>query len=301
MWWLINTAWARHSLPRAFVICLWGATALAPPAFAQGAGLHPPAAVAAGSPLSLDTTGAGEGTFYLVGPGHSAKRQIQLGQAIEVQPRELREAGRYLAIICTPTCRSATFYVTPADAATLSFMVHPSRAAVSQQDVVSAVAFPSDKFYNLLLSPGAVDFRMTAGGTVLMSRVVPTQYGMAWFRASSGSRAGAVQLVAAVDGLSARRIVQQVASDPCNLRITAQQTPRGITVETAPVRDCAGNPVPDGTIVSFTRVDAGGQSTVDAPVKEGIARAQLTGSGPAVIHVASGLVMGNQLRLGGQP
>ena len=59
-----------------------------------------------------------------------------------------------------------------------------------------------------------------------------------------------------------------------------------------------GNPVPDGTVVTFTETGASGKSTVDMPIKQGVARAQFLASGPAVISVASGVVMGNQLRVG---
>jgi len=110
-----------------------------------------------------------------------------------------------------------------------------------------------------------------------------------------------VQAVASVDDLSARRAVQQVASDPCNLRIKGQRTAAGILVETEPVHDCAGNVVPDGTIVTFTAIEGNSRSTVDAPVKKGVARAQLEGSGAASISVASGVVMGNELRIGARP
>ena len=56
-----------------------------------------------------------------------------------------------------------------------------------------------------------------------------------------------------------RRIVQQVAGDPCNLQITGQRNPKGVLVQTQPVRDCSRNPVPDGTIVTFTENGAGRQ------------------------------------------
>ena len=89
-----------------------------------------------------------------------------------------------------------------------------------------------------------------------------------------------LQLTASLDGIVARRVVQQVASDPCNLRIKGQRTAKGITIETDPIRDCAGNPVPDGTIVTFTARNGNQISTVDAPVKQDIARAQITVSAP---------------------
>lgn len=298
MSWLTNTFWARHSGARVLLAALWSVTALVPAARAQVTELHPPAAVTAGNPLSLETVGQGEATFYLVGPSHSSKRTVRLGQSIEVRPEDLQKAGRYLAILCTSACRGAAFHVVAADAAHLAFLVHPSRVPARQPQAISGVALPFDRFRNRVLPPVTVTFRIGADGVAPRSHVVSTEHGVAWFRASAGSRAGDAQVTASLGEHTVRRVVRQVASDPCDLRITARSVSQGIAVETAPVRDCAGNPVPDGTIVTFTKVDADGESTVDAPVKKGIARAQMTGSGPAVITVASGLVMGNQIRLG---
>jgi hypothetical protein len=107
--------------------------------------------------------------------------------------------------------------------------------------------------------------------------------------------------VASLGDLKTPRAVEQVASDPCNLRITGQRTPKGIVVQTEPVHDCAGNVVPDGTIVTFTATGASGMGTVDAPIKQGIARAQMQAAGATTISVASGVVMGNEIRVGAQP
>jgi hypothetical protein len=206
-------------------------------------------------------------------------------------------AGRYLAILCSTACESATFYVSPAGPASLSFLVHPSRVPVKQPDAISGVAIPYDKFHNLVTSAVTIDFQLKSSSGEAMSRPVPTRYGVAWFRASSGLRAGPAQLAASVGQLSVRRIVQQVAGDPCDLRMTGQRNPKGVLVQTQPVRDCSGNPVPDGTIVTFTENGPDGKSSVDTPVKQGIAQAQLLATGPVVISVASGVVMGNQLRM----
>jgi hypothetical protein len=73
----------------------------------------------------------------------------------------------------------------------------------------------------------------------------------------------------------------------------------GVILETDPVRDCTSNPVPDGTIVTFTQTDSRGRSTVDARIKKGIARAVLPASDNATITVASGVVLGNELHVGG--
>jgi phosphopantetheine adenylyltransferase len=72
-----------------------------------------------------------------------------------------------------------------------------------------------------------------------------------------------------------------------------------IIVETDPIRDCTGNAVPDGTIVTFTETDSTGRSVVDARIKKGIARAQLPASNKATIAVASGVVLGKELHVGG--
>src|SRR5438046_10230542 len=89
-------------------------------------------------------------------------------------------------------------------------------------------------------------------------------------------------------------VFEQVASDTCNLRIKAIPGPKGISVETDPVRDCSGNFVPDGTVVSFTKTDSSGKTTVDAPIKRGVARVEMTVSGPARISVASGALNANE-------
>jgi hypothetical protein len=169
---------------------------------------------------------------------------------------------------------------------------------VGQSDAVSGVAFPFDQFHNLVLAPETINFQLTAGNASLLSRSARTQDGVAWFRTSSGKAAGKLELSASLDDLTAKRAVQQVAADPCRLTIQGQRNASGIVVETAPVRDCAGNPVPDGTIVTFTASDAKGKNTVDAPIKKGIAKAQMDASGAVVISAASGVVMGNEIRMG---
>jgi hypothetical protein len=171
---------------------------------------------------------------------------------------------------------------------------------VGLNDVINGVALPFDQFHNLVLAPATVQFELAAKGSGPTSRNVQTHDGIAWFRTSSGKSAGALQISASLSDLVARRVVQQVASDPCNLRIKGQRTAKGILVETEPVRDCSGNPVPDGTIVTFTAKDGHEVSFVDAPVKQDIARATMVAKGPVVVSAASGVATGNELRLGGE-
>jgi hypothetical protein len=96
-----------------------------------------------------------------------------------------------------------------------------------------------------------------------------------------------------------KRVVQETASDPCNLRMRVQPSKNGVTVETEPVKDCAGNPVPDGTIVTFTATSPKGRSTIDARIKKGIAKADLPPMQNATLSVASGVVVGNEIHVGG--
>jgi hypothetical protein len=262
--------------------------------------LHPPAQVTAGKGFSISSTGSGEATFYLITPGHVAKRQVKLGQEIAVDAAEVKKAGRYLAIACgSGGCSSAAFYVAAAEPDKVSFFLHPSRVRVKTNDGINATAFVFDKFHNLVLTPVTVDFKVVPKKGPTINRQLKSNHGMAWMRMASTPKEGPVKVIAEVAKASEPRVIQQVASDACNLRIKAKRTVKGVLIETDPVRDCNGNAVPDGTIVSFTEIDANGKTTVDAPIKKGIARTELPISGSAKISVASGVVIGNEISLGG--
>jgi hypothetical protein len=73
-----------------------------------------------------------------------------------------------------------------------------------------------------------------------------------------------------------------------------------VTLETDPVRDCGGNALPDGTVVSFTKIDKEGKSTVDTPIRKGVARTQFSVNGPAQISVACGVMLGNEIVVNGK-
>jgi len=273
---------------------------LAAIAYSQVGDLAGPSNVVAGSSASIATTGSGTGMFYLIGPSVSLKREIKLGEEIVLASSELQNAGRYVGIVCAGACHSTEVFVIPAKPVSLTFLVHPSRAPVDQSDVISGVALPFDEFHNLALGTIEVSFQLTPRGAAPVSHPASTQGGIAWFRANSGRSARPLLVTASAEGVSAVRVVQQVASDPCGLHIKGQRTTKGIVVETEPVRDCGGNPVPDGTIVTFTARNGTETSTVDAPIKQDIARATLTTNGPVVVSAASGVVMGNELRMGAQ-
>ncbi len=259
--------------------------------------INVPHSVAAGSDTTISTTGSGSATFYLVGAGVASKEDVKLGEEIRVAGDQLQYAGEYAAIVCSGTCTSAEFFVTAGQPTSLAFLVHPSRVPVRQPDAVNGVALLFDKFDNLVIGPETINFEVKGARETLFSRAISTRDGAAWFRTSSGKTAGPVRLTASAGDLSAQRALQQVASEPCSLRIKAEQTAKGIEVETEPVRDCAGNPVSDGTIVTFTGTDPGGKISIDAPIKGDVARAHMNVPEPVVISAACGVAMGNELRI----
>ena len=112
----------------------------------------------------------------------------------------------------------------------------------------------------------------------------------------SSTREGAAKFVVRVGGVSSTRVIQEVPGDPCGLRINARPSGQRIELATDLVRDCSGNSVPDGTIVTFTETYPGGQATVDVPLKHGVAQVQMPAHSGAKISVASGVVMGNEIR-----
>jgi hypothetical protein len=166
--------------------------------------------------------------------------------------------------------------------------------------VISGTAFLFDKYQNLVLQPTPVKFELDEDGQAT-TRTETSKGGVAYTKLDSARKAGPAQFVATSGSGSVRRVVQQVASDPCNIRMSAQPDKNKILVRTDPIRDCSGNPVPDGTIVTFTATDSQGKSTVDARIKRGIAEAELPASSGATISVASGVVVGNEIQWrGGQ-
>lgn len=254
----------------------------------------------AGQAITVGTSGAVEGTLYLVGPSQVIKRPVQPGRDVQIASGELRGAGRWLAILrAGGRSSSRAFLVEPGPPENLSFLARPSRVPVARPGAISGIAVVFDKYQNLVLQPTPVKFSLSVGSAAI-SQTVTSRNGVAWISSSSARKAGAAQFVATTGDVSVRRVVEQVASDPCNLRMrVVQRNPDGVLFETDPVRDCTGNPVPDGTIVTFTQVDSRGRSTVDARIRKGIARAMLPAADNATITVASGVVLGNELHVGG--
>jgi hypothetical protein len=259
-----------------------------------------PKVVEAGTAFSIATAGSGEAVLYIVGPGQVLRRRLQLGQSVDFGTDDVYGAGHYIALLIQgPSSEQTEFDVLAGrQPAGMSFFAKPSRLPVDRKQAVSGVVYVFDKFQNLVLQPTTVSFQLSGTGAAPM-RTAMTRNGVGWIKVDSATKSGPAQFEAKVGDVTGKRVVQQVPGDPCNLRMSARLADSRIALETEPVRDCRGNPVTDGTIVTFTENFNGSQSLVDVPLKRGVARTTMPSHDGAIISVASGVVLGNEIRWGG--
>lgn len=269
-------------------------------ALAAAATLHAPSTVTAGQSFKIQTEGSGDATFYLLGPSVAFKQSIQLGSDVNIAGEKVTSAGNYVAIACAgDDCAKTAIEVRAGEPARLSFFLHPSRVPVSTPNAIDATAFVFDRYYNPVLDATKVDFQIAPAAAAAYSQAVSSQRGVAWMRMGSSGKGGPVRITAAIGERNEPRVIQQVAAEACGLRIKAASDKKGLNLETDPVRDCSGNPLPDGTVVTFTALDSAGKTTVDAPIKQGVARTRLMVKGRARVSVACGVVLGNELSIAG--
>jgi hypothetical protein len=268
------------------------------PALAEAGSLTLPKTVEAGSVFSIQSSGSGKATLSVVGPGQVLKRDVQLGGTTVFPAGSLYNAGRYVVILAgDSSTESGSFDVIPAsNSAELSFLAKPSRLPVGLHDGITGAVYVFDAYHNLIVAPTQVSFELSSPSGSVQKRIVATRGGAAWTVMDSTAQQGIDRFVARIDHISSARVVEQVPGDPCGLKMSAQQSGREVQLITEPVRDCNGNAVPDGTIVTFTEAYRGSQSTVDVPLKRGIAEVQMADHSGATISVASGVVLGNQIR-----
>lgn len=268
------------------------------PLLAQDAGLTVPKSVEAGSAFSVSASGSGNGTLYIVGFDQVLKKTVQMGEPIDMPAGTLVNAGHYLAILSSASgTQSTSFDVLPSDhPANVSFLAEPSRLPVDLSNGVAGAIYVFDRFRNLIVTPTPVTFQFSTPSGAPETHSVTTKDGAAWTKMSTTAHEGVGDFVAHVGDVSVKRSVHQVAGDPCRLTMNVQPSRLGLQLQTDPVRDCSGNPVPDGTIVTFSESYDGGVSTADVPLKHGIAKAQLPAHRGGVLTVASGVVLGNQIR-----
>jgi len=288
---------------RTRLICFFGLLCLASTyMLAAGGSLQVPARVEAGNPFSISTVGSGKAVLYIVGPQQVLRREIRLGDNVSFGSGDLHNAGVYVVVLAGSGVNETEQLEVVAERqpAKLSFLANPSRAPVDQRDGISGVAYVFDTFHNLILQPTAVEFRISEASGGTETRNESTHDGVAWVRMNSAPKSGAAQFAATAGSVTEKRVIEQVPGDPCHLRMSAQSSGQNIILQTDPVRDCSGNAVPDGTVVTFTETYNGKQSTVDVPLKRDVAKTELPAHEGAVISVATGVVMGNEIRLGGK-
>ena len=268
------------------------------PALAQGASMSLPKTVEAGKAFSIQSTGSGTATLYIIGLGQVLKRDVQLGGTAYFAAGPLCNAGRYIAVLTRESStETGSFDVVPASKpADLSFLAKPSRVPVGMHDGITGAVYVFDAYHNLITAPTPVSFELSNPSGSVQQRTVITHDGGAWTAMDSTAQQGMDRFVARVGQVSGTRVVGQVPGDPCGLKMNAQQMGQQIQLVTDPVRDCNGNAVPDGTVVTFTESYKGAQSTVDEPLKHGTAEVQMPFHTGATFSVASGVVMGNQIR-----
>jgi hypothetical protein len=273
------------------------ATALS---FAQGAALSVPGTIEAGSAFSIQSTASGKATLFILGPGQVMKRDVGPGENVSFPAGALYNAGRYTAVLVSDSStQSASFdVVAHSKPAELSFLARPSRLPVGIHDAITGAVYVFDEYNNLVANPSSVSFELSNPGGAVQKRTVVTKDGAAWAELDSTGQQGADKFTVHVGDISNTRVVAQVPGDPCGLKMSAKPSGQALQLTTDPVRDCNGNAVPDGTIVTFTESYRGAQSTVDVPLKRGIAEVQMPAHPGATISVASGVVMGNSIGWG---
>jgi hypothetical protein len=280
-----------------FLAALFAAAAL-PIVLAQDTSLAIPRTIQAGDALVVSSSGSGNGTLYIVGPNQVLKRRVQTGEAPQIPPGVLIHAGHYLAILSTGSgAQSASFDVMPSDKpGKVSFLAEPSRLPVALHEGVAGAVYVFDRFGNLIVKPTPVTFQLTTPTGSAQTNQVVTRNGAAWTKMNTTPHEGRDSFMVRIGGISVTRLVHQVAGDPCGLSMSVHPLGKDLHLETAPVRDCSGNPVPDGTIVTFSETYDGSLSTADVPIKQGIAKVDLPAHPGGVLSVASGVVLGNQIR-----
>lgn len=266
---------------------------------AQDANFTVPNKIEAGSAFTIHTTGSGKATLTIVGPGQVIQQQVQLGEGTSFAAGSLYNAGRYVAVLSGDAgTETQAFDVVPASKpANLSFLAKPSRLPVGLHGGITGTVYVFDVYDNLIVMPARAEFELSNPAGTPTSRTVETQNGAATVEMDSSPREGKDVFTARVGDISAMRVIRQVPGDPCSLKLNAKEAPgERIELETDPVRDCSGNAIPDGTIVTFTEAYEGGRSTVDVPLKQGIAKVEMPARRGSTISVASGVVLGNQIR-----
>jgi len=274
------------------------AAALSHCAIAASEGMRVPKTIEAGSSFSIQTPGSGNAALFIIGTGQVLKRDVHLGETVYFAAGSLYNAGRYLAVLAGDSFTETKLLdvVPVSKPANLSFLAKPSRLPVGLHAGITGAVYVFDAYDNLIFEPMSLSFELSSPTGTVQKRITASRYGAAWAEMDSTAQQGIDKFVARAGEISSARVIGQVPGDPCGLKMNAQQSGQQIHLVTDAVRDCNGNAVPDGTIVTFTESFNGLQSTIDEPLKHGIAQVTISAHSGAMLSVASGVVMGNQIR-----
>ena len=267
-------------------------------ALAQDTALQVPRSVDADSGFSIHCTASGRASLYIIGPSQVLKRDIDRGGTVSFAPGALHNAGHYLVVLKADSSvdKGELDVVAANKPSELSFFARPSRLPVGLHNGITGAVYVFDAYNNLITVPAPVSFELSNPSGAEQTHVVETRDGAAFTEMDSTQQQGVDKFVARVGGVSSTRVVDQVPGDPCGIKMTAHPSGQQIRLETEPLRDCSGNAVPDGTIVTFTETYAGAETTVDVPLKHGIAQVDVPAHSGAMLSAASGVVLGNQIR-----
>ena len=261
-----------------------------------------PAKVTAGAAFTIPTSGSGKATLYIVGPGQVLRRDVDLGTPLQFAAGDLYNAGRYVVVLTGGASDVGQLEVTPVQQpSNVAFLAKPSRLPVGLRGGISGTAYLFDAYHNLITTSIPVSFDLANQSSPEQKNTVDSHNGVAWTEMNSAEHQGKAKFIARAGGVEVTRIIQEVPGDPCGLTMTAKPAGKRVELQTQPIRDCSGNPVPDGTIVTFTENYNGTQTTADVPIKQDTARVEMPVHPGAVISVASGVVAGNEIRWEGKP
>ena len=146
---------------------------------------------------------------------------------------ELRNAGHYLIAITSGGADiNKDLYIAPAAPEKINFLARPSRVPVGQPKVIAGTAFVFDQYENLVTAPTPVTFELSVPGAPAKIERLTAKNGVAYLQTGSGRKAGPGQFVVKVGDNSVRRVVEETASEPCNLRFKLHKEKEGLIAET---------------------------------------------------------------------
>jgi parallel beta-helix repeat protein len=192
------------------------------------------------------------------------------------------------AVTATVNSLSATALVTftPGAPFTLTLTAVPATLPVGNSSTLTATA--TDQFGNPVADGTTISFTTSLGS---VSPVTATTVGGVVTATLTSTVAGVATVTATVNSLSATAQVTFTAGAPFTLTLTAVPTTLPVgnsSTLTATATDQFGNPVADGTTISFT-TSLGGVSPVTATTVGGVATATLSSTVAGVATVTATL------------